>query len=110
MVIYGCGAVNSYFGSEMESTTFDTYLVGTQKTYSEVEHENIIDSATAATVMASGVKTYNVAISVDNDKMAVKTVLEQAKEQGKSTRLVATAPLTHAIPGFLGLMICIATI
>ncbi len=43
---------------EMESTVFDTYLVGTQKTYSEDEYENITDSASAATAMASGVKTY----------------------------------------------------
>ncbi|OOR61502.1 hypothetical protein BLX04_19805 [Bacillus mycoides] len=43
---------------EMKSTAFDTYLVGTQKTYSEDEHENITDSASAATAMASGVKTY----------------------------------------------------
>ncbi|WP_144497371.1 alkaline phosphatase [Bacillus toyonensis] len=87
---------------EMESTAFDTYLVGTQKTYSEDEHENITDSASAATAMASGVKTYNAAISVDNDKTAVKTVLEQAKEQGKSTGLVATAPITHATPAAFG--------
>ncbi|MED3275341.1 alkaline phosphatase [Bacillus thuringiensis serovar silo] len=87
---------------EMESTAFDTYLVGTQKTYSEDEHENITDSASAATAMASGVKTYNAAISVDNDKTAVKTVLEQAKEHGKSTGLVATAEITHATPAAFG--------
>ncbi|MGG1330644.1 alkaline phosphatase [Bacillus tropicus] len=39
---------------------------------------------------------------VDNDKTAVKTVLEQAKEQGKSTGLVATAPITHATPAAFG--------
>ena len=72
---------------EMESTAFDMYLVGTQKTYLEDEHENITDYASAATTMASGVKTYNAAISDDNDKTKVKTVLEQAKEHGKSTRI-----------------------
>ncbi|PGB02983.1 alkaline phosphatase [Bacillus toyonensis] len=87
---------------EMESTAFDKYLVGTQKTYSEDEHENITDSASAATAMAAGVKTYNAAISVDNDKTEVKTVLEQAKEQGKSTGLVATAEITHATPAAFG--------
>ena len=32
--------------------------------------------------MSAGIKTYNVAIAVDNDKAEVKTVLEQAKEKG----------------------------
>ncbi|PFK27923.1 alkaline phosphatase [Bacillus cereus] len=86
----------------MESTEFDKYFVGTQKTYSEDEHENITDSAAAATAMATGIKTYNAAISVDNDKTEVKTVLEQAKEQGKSTGLVATSEITHATPAAFG--------
>lgn len=43
---------------EMEFTVFDTYLVGTQKTYLEDEHENITDSASAATAMASGMKRH----------------------------------------------------
>ncbi len=31
--------------------------------------------------MSAGIKTYNAAIAVDNDKAEVKTVLEQAKEK-----------------------------
>ncbi len=87
---------------EMEPIEFDKYLVGTQKTYAEDEHQNITDSASAATAMSSGVKTYNSAIAVDNDKTEVKTVLEQAKEQGKSTGLVATSEITHATPAAFG--------
>ncbi|MEN1934854.1 alkaline phosphatase [Paenibacillus sp. 102] len=87
---------------EMESTEFDKHLVGAQKTYPEDEHQNITDSASAATAMAAGVKTYNAAISVDNDKTEVKTVLEQAKEKGKSTGLVATSEITHATPAAFG--------
>ena len=37
----------------MESTEFDKHLVGTQKTYPEDEHENITDSASAATAMSA---------------------------------------------------------
>ncbi len=55
-------------GDGMESTEFDKHLVGTQKTYPEDEHENITDSASAATAMSAGIKTYNAAIAVDNDK------------------------------------------
>lgn len=87
---------------EMESTEFDKHLVGTQKTYPEDEHQNITDSASAATAMSAGVKTYNAAIAVDNDKAEVKTVLEQAKAQGKSTGLVATSEITHATPAAFG--------
>lgn len=87
---------------QMERTEFDKYLVGTQMTYAEDEHENITDSAAAGTAMSSGVKTYNAAIAVDNDQSEVKTVLEKAKEIGKSTGLVATSEITHATPAAFG--------
>jgi alkaline phosphatase len=86
----------------MEQTKFDKYLVGTQMTYPEDEHQNITDSASAATAMSAGIKTYNAAIGMDNDKENVKTVLEQAKEQGKATGLVATSEVTHATPAAFG--------
>lgn len=86
----------------MEKTEFDPYLVGAQMTYPEDEHQNVTDSASAATAMSAGVKTYNAAIAVDNDYTEVKTVLEQAKENGKSTGLVATSEITHATPAAFG--------
>ncbi|MFN3634084.1 alkaline phosphatase, partial [Exiguobacterium profundum] len=87
---------------EMEPTAFDPHLVGMQSTYPEDDAENVTDSAAAATAMSSGVKTYNNAIAVDNDKTDVKTVLEQAKENGMSTGLVATSEITHATPASYG--------
>lgn len=86
----------------MEKTEFDKYQVGMQMTYPEDEHQNITDSASAATAMSAGIKTYNAAIAVDNDQSEVKTVLEQAKEQGKATGLVATSEITHATPAAFG--------
>ncbi|AQS55978.1 alkaline phosphatase [Novibacillus thermophilus] len=86
----------------MESTAFDRHLVGAAKTYSWDEEENITDSAAAATSMAAGIKTYNGAISVDMDKRPVQTVLERAKELGKSTGLVSTSQITHATPAAFG--------
>ncbi|MCP1492771.1 alkaline phosphatase [Peribacillus frigoritolerans] len=85
-----------------ERTEFDKYLVGQQMTYPEDSAQNITDSASAATAMSSGVKTYNAAIAVDNDKSEVKTVLEAAKEKGKATGLVATSEITHATPASFG--------
>ncbi|KZE39131.1 alkaline phosphatase [Brevibacillus parabrevis] len=86
----------------MEPTEFDKYLVGAQMTYAEDDKQNITDSASAATAMSSGVKTYNNAIAVDNDKSEVETVLERAKKVGKSTGLVATSEITHATPAAFG--------
>ncbi|WP_409288054.1 alkaline phosphatase [Peribacillus sp. SCS-37] len=87
---------------ELDRTTFDKYKAGSQMTIAEDEDQNITDSASAATAMSSGVKTYNAAIAVDNDKSEVKTVLEAAKEKGKATGLVATSELTHATPAAFG--------
>lgn len=86
----------------VEQTEFDKYLVGQQMTYPEDDKESITDSASAATAMSSGIKTFNNAIAVDNDKSRVKTVLEAAKEAGKSTGLVATSEITHATPAAFG--------
>ncbi|WP_431523599.1 alkaline phosphatase [Paenibacillus pabuli] len=86
----------------MEKTVFDHYLVGAQMTYPDDDTQNVTDSASAATAMSAGVKTYNAAIAVDNDHTEVKTVLEQAKENGKSTGLVATSEITHATPAAFG--------
>lgn len=83
-------------------TAFDSYLVGQQMTYPEDPELNVTDSASAATAMSAGIKTYNNAIAVDNDESEVKTVLEAAKEKGKSTGLVATSEITHATPASFG--------
>ncbi|MYL34513.1 alkaline phosphatase [Pontibacillus yanchengensis] len=86
----------------MEPTGFDPYLVGMQKTNADDPEENITDSSAAATSMSSGIKTYNGAVAVDNDESEVETVLEQAKENGKSTGLVATSHINHATPASYG--------
>ncbi|TWT00496.1 alkaline phosphatase [Planomicrobium sp. CPCC 101079] len=86
----------------VEGTEFDKYLVGQQTTYPEDPEQNVTDSASAATAMSAGIKTYNNAIAVDNDETEVKTVLEAAKEKGKATGLVATSEITHATPASFG--------
>ncbi|MCM3573880.1 MULTISPECIES: alkaline phosphatase [Mesobacillus] len=88
--------------AEAEKTEFDKYLVGSQMTYPEDPEQNVTDSASAATAMSAGIKTYNNAIAVDNDGTEVKTVLEAAKENGKATGLVATSEITHATPASFG--------
>ncbi|MDC3414520.1 alkaline phosphatase [Aquibacillus sp. 3ASR75-11] len=85
-----------------ENTAFEEYLVGMQETYSWDPDQSVTDSAAAATTMATGIKTYNGAIAVDMEKNNVKTVLEQAKEDGKATGLVATSQINHATPASFG--------
>ncbi len=58
----------------------------------------ITDSAAAATAFACGIKTYNGAIGVNPDTVAVKTILEYAEENELSTGLVATSTIVHATP------------
>lgn len=87
---------------KVEATAFDAHLVGMQTTYADDPDQNITDSASAATAMATGIKTYNAAISVDINGNEVKTVLEEAKSRGKATGLVATSELTHASPAAFG--------
>lgn len=62
----------------------------------------ITDSAAAATAYASGVKTYNGAIGMDADKKKVKTIMEYAKESGKSTGVVTTSQVTDATGAAFG--------
>jgi alkaline phosphatase len=59
----------------------------------------ITDSAAAATVMATGVYTYNGNIGVDRGENAVETVVERARDRGWATGVVSTAALPHATPG-----------
>lgn len=58
----------------------------------------ITDSAAGGTALAAGVKTYNGAIGVGMDKQPVKSILEEAVENGLATGLVSTSAITHATP------------
>jgi alkaline phosphatase len=56
------------------------------------------DSAAAGTGLATGVKTYIKAISVDPAGNPVQTILEKAQVAGKSVGLVTTVQLADATP------------
>ena len=58
----------------------------------------ITDSAAGATALATGVKTMNGMVSVDKDEKPLKTILEIAREMGKSTGIISTSEVTHATP------------
>jgi len=56
------------------------------------------DSASAATAMATGVKTYNGAIGVDLNGDPLDNVLEAAEGYGKATGVITSVEWTHATP------------
>ena len=58
----------------------------------------ITDSAAGGTALSAGVKTNNGAIGVDANMKPVKTILEEAEENGLATGLVSTSAITHATP------------
>lgn len=60
------------------------------------------DSAAAATAMSTGVKTYDAAIGVDNDRNSLMHIAEKAEELGKATGVITTVEFSHATPaGFV---------
>lgn len=70
--------------------------VGIQKPYSA--SSLITDSAAGATALACGVKTYNGAIGVDKDSIPVKSLVDEAKENGLSAGVITTSTIVHATP------------
>lgn len=70
--------------------------IGFSKTQSANNY--ITDSAAGATALSTGTKTYNGAIGVNIDTIAVKTILEMAEEKGLATGLISTSAITHATP------------
>ncbi len=58
----------------------------------------VTDSAAAGTAIATGVKTYNGAISVDVDGAPLTTILEQAQDQGLAVGLATNTQMSHATP------------
>ena len=70
--------------------------VGFSKTQSADNY--ITDSAAGGTALSTGVRTYNGAIGVGVDGNPVKTILEEASENGLATGLVSTSAITHATP------------
>ena len=75
-------------------------LVATHPNHGECEStcKRVTDSAASGTALSAGIKTYNGAIGVDRDTLAIKTMLEWAEEKNMSTGLVASSTVTHATP------------
>ncbi|MGV3483036.1 MAG: alkaline phosphatase, partial [Planctomycetaceae bacterium] len=59
----------------------------------------VTDSASSATSMTSGIKTYNAAINVDVEGRRVDTIAHQLqRDRGFSIGVVTSVPISHATP------------
>ncbi|KAK0392011.1 hypothetical protein NLU13_1509 [Sarocladium strictum] len=74
----------------------DNMVLGTVRT--QASDNLVTDSSASGTAFACGVKTYNGAVSVDDDGMPVGSILEAAFLDGFKTGLVVTSRITHATP------------
>jgi alkaline phosphatase len=92
----GLGQISA-LASIIPETNFDRFkIVGLLKTHSADNY--ITDSGASATAYSTGVKTNNKFIALSPSGDTLKTVVEYAEEEGKSTGLVVTCQMTHATP------------
>jgi len=93
----GLGQLTAGMYSNGNKTSLEGFqIIGLHKPYSS--DKLITDSAAAATAFACGHKTYNGAISVDDNKKPLKTILEEAESKKYATGLVASSSIVHATP------------
>lgn len=59
---------------------------------------SVTDSSAAGTALATGSKTYNGAIGVDQEKKSLQTVAEKAKKAGKKVGITTSVSVDHATP------------
>lgn len=65
---------------------------------SELRRQAFTDSASSATSMTSGIKTYNDAINVDHLGKPVPPIARELQPQGFSIGVVTSVPISHATP------------
>lgn len=82
---------------EVESTIFDELWQGVASTYPD-DDTYVTDSAAGATALATGVKSYNGAISVNRQHIPIGTMMQIAKRLGKANGIVASSQINHATP------------
>ena len=79
------------------STIFDlAENVALQKSYSA--DNRVTDSAASGTALATGYKTNNTFVGCTPDGVAVESLMDVAKAEGKATGVVVTTYLQHATP------------
>lgn len=76
---------------------FTTFPAGTMATTFSATN-SVTDSSAAGTALATGEKTYNGAVSMDDDKNVLSTVAERAKKAGWKVGIATSVSVDHATP------------
>ena len=76
---------------------FTTFPAGTVATTFSATN-SVTDSSAAGTALATGEKTYNGAVSMDDDKNVLSTVAERAKKAGRKVGIATSVSVDHATP------------
>lgn len=80
-----------------EKSNFERFgTIGLSKTSSG--SDLITDSAAGATVFSAGIETYNGAIGVGMDTIAVTLITEKLIKKGYATGIISTSSIQHATP------------
>lgn len=101
--------VNQVNTTEMFQAEMENGHIGTQKLLfgsfpaagiatSYSASNSVTDSSAGGTALATGSKTYNGAIGVDVNKVALESVAYQAKKSGKKVGIASTVSVDHATP------------
>lgn len=92
----GLTQVSSSFYFQEDSTNFWRFPVtGLSQTSST---SRITDSAAGATAFSSGIITYNGAVGVDTDSVAVDNIVELLSPKGWKSGVISTSSIQHATP------------
>ncbi|UUO08002.1 alkaline phosphatase [Blastopirellula sp. J2-11] len=95
--LFGGYDVSQAGSGPWEKPTDILYLIGKSSTEDGVKH-SYTDSASSATSMMGGIKTYNAAIGVGPHGERPKTIAHLAQEQGYVAGAVTSVPISHATP------------
>ena len=93
-------ATGGYDAKRGGATPWDTapsrdYLMALDRT----RPHTVTDSASSATSMTAGIKTYNAAINVDGKGNRVETIAHQLqRDRGMAIGVVTSVPISHATP------------
>ncbi len=99
MIGDGMGVSHIYAG--MTANNGQLYIktlenIGFCTTFSKSDY--VTDSAASGTAIATGKKTNNGAIGVDENNIPIRNIREMAEDKGMATGVVSTSAITHATP------------
>ncbi len=93
----GISQITAGMYANNNSIAFEKFRkIGFHKSYAY--NDLVTDSAAGATAFSTGHKTYNGAIGVGPDTLALETILEEAEDRGYHTGMVTSSTIVHATP------------